>query len=164
LPTEQIKWKRFNTCKGALVSITPPSNNLPGVNPSLPTRSGPPVPTPILIQGEPKKASIIPLLVASLLLLLSAAIYLLRYQLDGALIWYVIGYTLTPLLMSLALGWDSVLQRQGRKDPWFEAKPSYSRIIRLLVALGFIVAIFHIIEIGTICGQGFVQSGVFCGS
>ena len=145
------------------MSNPPTIPNLPG---TLNTqKSGvPPLAPPVLIQGEPKRASIVPLLVASGLLVVSVAIYLLRYQLGGALIWYVVGYILTPLLSALVLGWDAISQRQGRKDPWFEPKPIYAKVIRVLVAVGFAVAVFHIIEIGTICGQGFVQSGVFCGA
>lgn len=118
----------------------------------------------MMIQGEPKKASILPLVVAGVLLVVSVALYLLRYQLGGGLGWHFLGYALTPIFSALVLGWDAIAQRQGRKDPWFEPKPSYSRIIRIIVALGFAVAVFHILEIGTVCGQGFVQSGVFCGA
>jgi hypothetical protein len=117
-----------------------------------------------MIQGEPKKASILPLIIASVLFVVSLSLYLFRYELGGGLIWHFLGYGLTPIMSSLVLGWDSVAQRQGRKDPWFEPKPSYSRLIRITVALGFIVAVLHILEIGTVCGQGFVQSGVLCGA
>jgi hypothetical protein len=123
-----------------------------------------PVAAPMPLQGEPKKASFLPLAVAGLLLAVSVSLYLLRYQLGGGLTLHFIGYALTPVLSALALGWDSFAQRQGRRDPWFEPKPTYSRIIRIIVALGFVVAIFHILEIGTVCGQGFVQTGVLCGS
>ena len=134
----------------------------PGVG--SPLSKGPIPPPPVLIQGEPKKASILPLVVAAVLLVVSISLYLLRYQLGGGLGWHFLGYSLTPIFSALVLGWDAIAQRQGRKDPWFEPKPSYSRIIRVMVALGFAVAVFHILEIGTVCGQGFVQSGVFCGA
>lgn len=130
------------------------------------TASGksPVVPPPMTIQGEPSKASIIPLIISISFLLISLALYLLRYQLGGGIGWHLLGYLVSPLLASLVLGWDIVAQRQGRKDPWFEPKPGYSRLIRIIVALGFLVAVFHIIEVGTVCGQGFVQTGVLCGS
>lgn len=139
--------------------------NLP--NSSLPRNlpgKGPVVAPPIAIQGEPSKASMLPLFVAIGFLTVSLALYLLRYQLGGGIGWHLLGYLVAPLLSSLVLGWDVVSQRQGRKDPWFEPKPSYSRLIRLIVALGFVVAIFHIFEVGTVCGQGFVQTGVLCGN
>ena len=125
---------------------------------------GPVVAPPITIQGEPSKASLLPLIVAAAFLLVSLALYLLRYQLGGGIEWHLLGYLVAPLLSSLVLGWDVVAQRQGRKDPWFEPKPGYSKLIRLIVALGFLVAILHIIEVGTVCGQGFVQTGVLCGN
>ena len=146
------------------MSIPQGMQNLPGSIPGAPQTGKLPIDVPVLIQGEHKKASILPLLTAALFLVTSSSLYAFRYQLGGDLLWHVTGYILTPLLVSLALGWDSIWQRQGRKDPWFEPKPLYSKIIRLLVAFGFAVAVFHILEIGTICGQGFVQSGVFCGA
>jgi hypothetical protein len=136
-----------------------PKASFPGNVPG----KGPVVAPPISIQGEPSKASMIPLLVAVAFLFISVSLYLLRYQLGGGIGWHLLGYLVAPLLSSLVLGWDVVAQRQGRKDPWFEPKPGYSKLIRLIVALGFLVAIFHIIEVGTVCGQGFVQTGVLCG-
>lgn len=132
--------------------------------PGLSTGKSPVVPPPVTIQGEPTKASLIPLIVAAGFFLISLALYLLRFQLGGGIGIHLLGYFVAPLLSSLVLGWDVVAQRQGRKDPWFEPKPNYSRIIRVIVALGFLVAILHIIEVGTVCGQGFVQTGVLCGS
>ena len=132
--------------------------------PGLSTGKSPVVPPPVTIQGEPTKASFIPLIVAAGFFLISLALYLLRFQLGGGIGIHLLGYLVAPLLSSLVLGWDVVAQRQGRKDPWFEPKPNYSRIIRIIVALGFVVAVFHIIEVGTVCGQGFVQTGVLCGS
>jgi hypothetical protein len=143
-------------------------SNLPGLpRPPIPgsaARKGPVVAPPVAIQGEPSKASILPLLVAVGFLLISLTLYLLRFQLGGGIGIHLLGYLVAPLLSSLVLGWDVVSQRQGRKDPWFEPKPNYSRFIRIIVALGFVVAILHIIEVGTVCGQGFVQTGVLCGS
>ena len=144
------------------MSIPPiaPRPPIPGTS----SRKGPVVPPPMAIQGEPSKASILPLIVAAAFLVISLALYLLRYQLGGGIGWHLLGYFVAPLLSSLVLGWDVVSQRQGRKDPWFEPKPGYSKLIRIIVALGFLVAVFHIIEVGTVCGQGFVQTGVLCGS
>lgn len=140
----------------------PSSGPRPPVSGLIPG-NGPAVPAPIFVAGEPTKASVIPLLVAASFFIASLSLYLLRFQLGGGIGWHLLGYLLAPLLSSLVLGWDAVLQRQGRKDPWFEPKPKYSRMIRIIVALGFAVAIFHIIEVGTVCGQGFIQTGVLCG-
>lgn len=140
----------------------PPVSHRPPVPGSIPGK-GPVIAPPVSIQGEPSKASVLPMIVAAAFFLISLALYLLRYQLGGGIGWHLLGYLVAPLLSSLVLGWDVVSQRQGRKDPWFEPKPKYSKLIRLIVALGFLVAILHIIEVGTVCGQGFVQTGVLCG-
>lgn len=132
------------------------SGAVPGVigSSTLPTPASP---------GVPKKASPLPLITAAALLLASLGIYIFRFELGGG-VWFVVGYIFTPLLASLALGWDSILQRNGRRDPWFAPSLLFSRLIRAIVALSFGMAVFHILEIGTICGQGLVQTGVLCGS
>lgn len=137
--------------------VTPPPP--PGTNTSgIGLTTIPPVTS---VQGEPKKASPLPLIVCLLLVLGSALIQLFSHQLGGG-VWFVIGYFLTPVFTSLTLGWDSVLQRNGRKDPWFAPSPLYSRLIRIAVALSFAIGILHILEIGKMCGAAFVQSGAFC--
>jgi len=120
----------------------------------------PPV-QPLLIEqsGEHRKASPLPVILATLTLLLSIAIQVFQYQLANN-IWYYAGYALTPLVITMILGWDSISQRKGRKDPWFETKPIYSKILRVLVLAGFVVAVFHIVAIGIQIGEQVVQSGV----
>lgn len=109
--------------------------------------------------GTHKKASVLPLTMAILTLLVSIGIQAFQYQLANN-IWYYVGYLLTPLLITMLLGWDSIAQRSGRKDPWFETKPVYSKVLRFLVLAGFVVAVFHIVAIGIQIGEQFVQSGV----
>jgi hypothetical protein len=132
------------------VSTPPPGLNSGVIPPLVPQA-----------QGTPKKASPLPLLVCITLLLMSALILVFQNQLGGG-VWYVVGYVLTPVLTALTLGWDSVLQRNGRKDPWFAPSPLFSRIIRIAVALSFVLAVFHILEIAHICGQSVIQSGALC--
>ena len=109
--------------------------------------------------GKHKKASVLPLILALVALLASIGIQVFQYQLANNL-WYYVGYLLTPLLITMILGWDSIAQRSGRKDPWFETKPIYSKILRFLVLAGFVVAVFHIVAIGIQIGEQVVQSGV----
>jgi hypothetical protein len=45
-------------------------------------------------------------------------------------------------------------------DPNFDVRPSYTKIIKLLVALGYVVGILHILELGRMLGELVVQSGV----
>lgn len=132
------------------------------INPPTPSSnigSPPTQPTFIESSGEHKKATPLPVILATITLLLSIAIQVFQYQLANN-IWYYAGYALTPLVITMILGWDSISQRKGRKDPWFETKPIYSKILRVLVLAGFIVAVFHIVAIGIQIGEQVVQSGV----
>jgi hypothetical protein len=134
---------------------TPPSSNPGGAG--VPTASIPLAP----IDGVPKKASPLPLIVCTVLLLASLLIQLFQFQLGGGG-WFFVGYFLTPVFTSLTLGWDAFLQRNGRKDPWFAPSPLFSRIIRIEVALSFVLGVFHILEIGQMCGASVIQSGALC--
>jgi hypothetical protein len=108
--------------------------------------------------GEPSKASFWPVVVTAFILLASIAIQVFQFQLANN-IWYYVGYILTPLLATMGLAWDTLAQRRGQKSPWFESKPVYSKVLRALVAVGFVVAVFHIVAIGTQLGELVVQSG-----
>lgn len=152
------------------MSTLPPPPSIPGA--SAPERGsiklggsglpgGPDAPMVSDLNGEPKKASPLPLIVAVVLVLASALIQVFKFQL-GVNFWFFVGYLLTPVLVALTLGWDSVLQRNGRKDPWFAPSPRYSLIIRILVGIGFLLAVLHILDIARFCGQSFVQSGAIC--
>lgn len=140
------------------------SGQIPGVSlgPSMGVSGSFSPATPSSFPDEaPKPASIIPLLVCSLLLVSSLLIQIFQYQLGGGN-WFFLGYTLTPLLTSLCLGWDALWQRNGRKNLWFVPSPLFSLLIRIEVALSFVLGVFHILEIGKMCGQAFVQSGALC--
>jgi hypothetical protein len=144
---------------GPIPGVTPPTNKPAGI-PGQPGGSSiiPPV---LQTSGVPIKASPLPLIVCLALLLISGLILLFQFQLGGGF-WYFVGYALTPILTSMTLGWDALLQKNGRKDPWFAPSPLFSRVIRIAVALSFVLAFFHILEIAHLCGQSFVQSGALC--
>lgn len=118
----------------------------------------PTLPPVLAVQGTPSKASMFPLILAVCALVISIALQIFQFQLANN-IWYFVGYFLTPILASLCLGWDSFAQRTGRKDPWFEAKPVYSKVIRIVVLASYVVAVFHILAIGNLLGEAAVQSG-----
>ncbi len=104
------------------------------------------------------KASILPLVFAAALLLLSLALYLLRFQLANEVVYYV-GYLLTPVGMIAAMGWDFRAQRVGQqKNTSFDIRPAYTKAIRILVVAGFVVGAFHMLEIGKQIGQMVVQA------
>ena len=104
------------------------------------------------------KASILPLLIAAALLTFSVLLYLLRFQLANELVYYV-GYLLTPVGMIAAMGWDFRAQRVGQqKNASFDIRPTYTKVIRILVVIGFVVGAFHMLEIGKQIGQLVVQA------
>lgn len=103
------------------------------------------------------KASILPLATAVALLIISTALYLFRFQLANEIVYYV-GYLLTPVGMIAAMGWDFRAQRVGQqKNSSFDIRPRYTKIIRILAVLGFVVGAFHMLEIGKQIGQLVVQ-------
>lgn len=71
----------------------------------------------------------------------------------------IYGYVLTPFVVFLSLAWDSAAQRSGRRDPWFDVRPGYSRTLRILSVASLLVATFHIFELGRVLGEWAVQSG-----
>lgn len=112
---------------------------------------------------EPKKASALPLLSGILFLVLSVAllvldslgVYPFTYDIAN-----VTGYFLTPFLVFMSLAWDSSAQRTGRRSPWFDIRPGYSKALRVLAVAALLVAIGHILEIGRAVGEWVVQAGL----
>lgn len=110
-------------------------------------------PAPRITQpiGEPKKASLLPLILAVTLIILSIFITLMAGTSGQNLSIYLLGYLATPLAVGLCMGWDSIDQRKKTKsDPWFIAKPKYSLILRILTGISFLVALPHINAIARI--------------
>ena len=92
------------------------------------------------------KASFFPLLVAIIAIFASGGIYVINIHTAHAFIAHLIGYLLTPLIVSLCLAWDSIGQRIGRgNDPWFENNTKYPFILRLLTIFSFLIAFPHIL-------------------
>ena len=117
----------------------------------------------VLDYEEPKKASALPL-VAGLLFLGASVALLVLDTLGISPFTYdavnVAGYALTPFLVFMALAWDSSAQRSGRRSPWFDIRPGYSRTLRVLAVVSLLVAIGHILEIGRAVGEWVVQAGL----
>lgn len=126
--------------------IKPPSNNsLNGASSSSATQK---------YSGKPQKASILPLLIALILILLSSFLSITKYDKSASLKIFLIGYFCTPLAVGLCLGWDSLNQRKKTKnDPWFIPKPKYSLLLRVLTGLSFIFAFPHIHSIARILSE-----------
>ena len=126
-----------------MTAFPPKSGNIFGSN----------TPTSRITQaaGEPKKASLLPLIFAVILIILSILITLLIGSSGQNLTTYLLGYLFTPLAVGLCMGWDSIDQRKKTKsDPWFIAKSKYSLILRILTGVSFLVALPHINAIARI--------------
>jgi hypothetical protein len=91
------------------------------------------------------KASFVPLLVALIAILISLGITFLTRNQAHAFLLHLVGYVLTPLVVALAMGLDSIDQRRKTgADAWFEKNPKYSLILRILTGLSFLIALPHI--------------------
>jgi hypothetical protein len=96
---------------------------------------------------QSSKASFLPLLVAALAILVSVAIYFFTQTMANAFLLHLFAYLLTPFVVALCLGWDSIAQRIGKgNDPWFSTNSRYSLILRILTGVSIVVAFPHIRE------------------
>ena len=94
---------------------------------------------------QSSKASVLPLLIAVASIVISVVIYFFTRTSADAFLLHLLGYVLTPLVVALCMGWDSIAQRLGvGESPWYEKNPTYSLILRILTAISFVPAIFHI--------------------
>ena len=60
------------------------------------------------------------------------------------------GYLLTPMLVTVALGWDRIAQRRGARDRNFILKPQFGSWLRALVIVGFVLSLWHILNLARI--------------
>ncbi len=105
---------------------------------------------------QSSKASFLPLLVASIAILISVAIYFFTRSMANAFLLHLVAYLLTPLAVALCLGWDSISQRIGKgNDPWFTSNASYSLILRILTGVSFFAAFPHIVAMATKIAEKF---------
>lgn len=126
--------------------IKPPSNNsFNGASSSSVTQN---------YSGKPQKASIFPVLIAVIFILISLFLSVTNYDKSASLMIFLVGYLCTPLAVGLCLGWDSLNQRKKTKnDPWFIPKPKYSLFLRVLTGLSFLFAFPHIHSIARILSE-----------
>jgi hypothetical protein len=96
------------------------------------------------------KASFLPVLVAAIAMVVSVAIYVLTRATAHAFVLHVIAYLMTPLVVALCLGWDSIAQRVGRgNDSWFAINSKYPLILRILTGFSFLLSFPHIVAMAT---------------
>ena len=104
------------------------------------------------------KASVLPLIFSIFAIGASVGIYLLTRTVAHAFVLHLIGYLLTPLVVALCLGWDSVSQRVKRgNDPWFTVNSTYPLILRILTGISFLVAFPHIVAMATDIAEKFTS-------
>jgi len=112
---------------------------------------------------EPRKASALPLVLGIILTIASGVLFVLDLQgIDPFTYNYfnIIGYVLTPFLVFMCLAWDTAAQRAGRRSPWFDIRPGYSKTLRVLAVVALAVAVPHILEMGRAVGEWVVQAGI----
>jgi hypothetical protein len=91
------------------------------------------------------KASFIPLLVATIAIVISVVITVLTRNQADAFLMHLIGYVLTPLVVALSMGWDAIDQRKKTgADAWFEKNTKFSLMLRILTGLSLLIALPHI--------------------
>lgn len=99
---------------------------------------------PVVRREDIQPASVIPVIIASSSLALSAMLALIFRNSTNVIIG-VVGYLLAPFLIILMSGVDAVWQRKSSASkPWFLPKPRYATILRILSAFSLVVAYFHI--------------------
>ena len=127
----------------------------------------PPVPSMGMggtLDEEPTKASAAPVIVGIVAVVLSATLEALDYLAISPFTYdivNVIGYALTPFVVFMCVAWDAAAQRLGRRSPWFDIRPGYSRTLRILAVVSLAVAVVHILEMGRAVGEWAVQTGLF---
>ncbi len=67
------------------------------------------------------------------------------------------GYLLTPMVVTLALGWDRIAQRHGLRDHNFVLKPQYGNWLRVLLIVGFVLALWHIFNLAVVVAGALTQ-------
>ena len=121
----------------------PPGLPISTVENSFSTSAYPP-------SSEPINASKLPLIAGALSMLLSIGILVFSnanswLESDGKeTAVHIVGYLLTPIGVVLCLAWDMVSQRKGMRDLNFFTRPKYTKLLRALTLISFLIAWFHI--------------------
>lgn len=126
---------------------TPPPPSF-GSSAGIPT-PGAIAPVQSASSGEPKSASVLPVVVAFIATGLSLA---LAFLANGT-VQSITGYLLTPMVVAGCLAWDNLAQRHGMQDVWFSPKPRYALILRVLIAVSFVLAYPHIHELSSLLAE-----------
>jgi hypothetical protein len=113
----------------------------PPVSPSASSSNSGYTPT----ANESVKASPFPIAIAVILMVGSSILWIFTRGEVVPVYIPLLGYLLTPFLVVVMMGWDTIDQRKKMaKDPWFIPKPKFTMILRGLTVLSFMVAFPHI--------------------
>lgn len=102
--------------------------------------------------GRPATASPLPLIVAIASVVLGALDLLLLDESSGVGTAYtgLFGYLLSGFVPPLMLGWDATAQRRGVKNPNFRPRRAFSVGLRIVVLVGFVIAIIHLLAVADV--------------
>lgn len=93
-------------------------------------------------------ASPLPLILGVLSVLLGAlSLLFLQGGLWTTVLVGIEGYLLSGFVPVIMLGWDVSAQRRGSKDPNFRPRRKFSLGLRIVVIVGFVVAIVHLLGV-----------------
>lgn len=87
-------------------------------------------------------ASKLPIIVAASAILISAVLLLgLLPETVGT---SIVGYLCTPIITTLCGFWDALSQRlKSKESAWYVKNWTYPNILRVLIAVGYLLAIWH---------------------
>ena len=102
------------------------------------------------VGGSPIKASPLPLIISSISMVLSIALYFLFPH--DFLTTSLIGYFLTPIVSALCLAWGQALDVSGRRSVWYSPNSTFRLILKILAVISIVVGIAHMWNIASIIG------------
>lgn len=126
-------------------------STLPPPLPPRPSQSQVPLPggsafpnqrAPKFYEGDLVKASPLFIILAAVVSVVSLILAILPTK--NTLV-AIIGYLLTPFIVMVLMGWDTVSQRKKTSaEAWFIPNPTYSKLLRILAGISLLLALPHI--------------------
>ncbi|MCU1482520.1 MAG: hypothetical protein JWQ19_3306 [Subtercola sp.] len=115
-------------------------------------------PVPLLIGMLAVALSIVIVIVTAVNGRASSVWFLTLPIIEPGLWWLsLIGYVLTPLVVIVAFGLNRIWQRDGLRDRSFTPKPGYSLALKWMVGAGFLLALWHIVNLATVVSDAWVN-------
>ena len=102
--------------------------------------------TTVVTDGSPKSLSILPLIVMTVILVLSSVLVFVSGD-NGLLA--VVGYVLTPFASFAVFAWASALDANLKMDVWYDRKPGKLIALRTLAVLSLMIGFVHMWDVAT---------------